>query len=107
MEATRAGRTAISLLVVFFVSAALLGSFRPRLIDRRLRALGFQQSWDVFAPDPIHREVIFEAVIVYADGTESTWRVPRASSWFPLPSHPLELWQDPMLSDAPAPPWGQ
>ena len=107
MEGTRAGRTAVSVLVVLLVAAALLGSFRPRLIDRRLRALGFQQSWDVFAPDPIHREVIFEAVIVYADGTESTWRVPRASSWFPLPSHRWELWQDRMLSDAQSRHWEQ
>ena len=105
MESTRAGRAAISLIVVAILTVVLLGSFRPRLIGRSLRAIGFQQSWDVFAPEPIHREVIFDAVIRYADGSETTWRIPRSGPAFPLPSQRWELWQDRIVEDTQSGRW--
>ena len=41
-----------------------------------LNAIGLDQNWGVFAPDP-RREVLWlEGKIVYADGSEETWRPP-------------------------------
>jgi hypothetical protein len=98
-ERTGAGKLWISVLVVAIVAVVVLGSFRPSLVGRQLQAVGFPQSWGVFAPDPEHREVAFDAVVTFADGSQATWRIPRASAAFPYPSHRWELWQERIVSD--------
>jgi hypothetical protein len=86
-------------LIVAVLTVVLLGSFRRDVIGGRLWRIGFQQSWDVYAPEPIRRTQTFEAVITYADGTESTWRTPRASAFFPYPTHRWERWADSITAD--------
>jgi hypothetical protein len=93
-SARPAARAAISVLIVAVLTVVLLGSFRRDLIADRLWRIGFQQSWDVYAPQPIRRIQTFEAVITYTDGTASTWRIPRASAVFPYPMHRWERWAD-------------
>ena len=81
------------------MGTAVVGSFWPRLIGRQLHAVGLHQSWDVFAPEPIHREVIFDAVVTFADGGEATWRIPRTGPLFPYSSNRWELWETRIVSD--------
>ena len=99
LESTRAGRIAISALVVALLGTAVAGSFWPWLVQRQLFAVGLHQSWDVFAPDPIHRDVRFEALIDYADGTTSTWHVERSPARSPYASQRWELWEDHIVGD--------
>ena len=76
------------------LAVLLLGSFRRDLIGDRLWSNGFQQSWDVYAPEPIRRTQTFEAVISYTDGTKRIWRIPRAGALFPYSTHRWERWAD-------------
>jgi len=95
-----ATRAAISVVIVAILTIALLGSFRRDVIADRLWRIGFQQSWDVYAPDPVKSEQTFAAIITYTDGSQSTWRVPRAGALFPYPSHRWERWQDGISYDS-------
>ncbi|MDT7644630.1 MAG: hypothetical protein QOC75_1630 [Pseudonocardiales bacterium] len=98
-ETSRIRQPATSVLILAVLTVVLLGSFRRELIANRLWKIGFQQSWDVYAPEPIRRLQTFEAVITYADGAESTWRTPRASALFPYPTHRWERWADSITAD--------
>jgi hypothetical protein len=100
-----AARAAISVLILAVLTVVLLGSFRRDLIGARLWTIGFQQSWDVYAPEPIRRTQTFEAIITYTDGTESTWKTPRASAAIPYPSHRWERWADNVTADGSAQWW--
>ena len=40
-------------------------------------AVGLDQRWNVFAPNPRSHSLSFEARLVYADGGVTTWRVPH------------------------------
>jgi hypothetical protein len=40
-------------------------------------ALGLWQSWDMFAPNPTHKDVWCDAVIKHRSGRESVYRYPR------------------------------
>lgn len=42
-----------------------------------LNAVGLDQRWNVFAPNPRRQEIYLEARIIDADGREQTWHVPR------------------------------
>ena len=92
-------RVATSLLIVAVLTVVLLGSFRRDVIGDRLWRIGFQQSWDVYAPVPLRRSQVLEAVITYADGTQSTWRAPRADNLSAIATHRWERWSDSMTGD--------
>jgi hypothetical protein len=77
-----------------------VGGFWPSVIGRPLHALGFQQAWDVFAPEPVHREVRFEARVAFADGSEVTWHTPSSGALSAVGSHRWELWEDRIVDDA-------
>ena len=100
-------RAALSLLIVAVLTVVLLGSFRRDLIAGRLWRIGFQQSWDVYAPEPIRRSQTFEAIITYSDGTASTWRTPRASAMLPYATHRWERWSDSITGDGSVKWWGR
>lgn len=86
-------------LVTALVAIALAGSIRPDLLARPLHAVGLQQSWDVFAPDPAHRDVELWAEIEWTDGTVSTWRPPRSPAATAARSHRWERWADHLVDD--------
>jgi len=94
-------------LILAVLTVVLLGSFRRELIADRLWRIGFQQSWDVYAPEPIRRTQTFAAVITYTDGSESTWRTPRAGAAFPYPTHRWERWADSITADGSAGWWAR
>lgn len=85
IEETRAGRAAISL----FVIATIAAGFVLNMPESRLRheaavvaepyahALGLQQRWSVFAPEPRRASIDLQARVRYADGTGVTWHPPR------------------------------
>ena len=87
LEASIVGRVLISVLVVVVLAAVLVLNLPESELGRRgryrlkpvINATGLDQTWAVFAPDPPRQELELEARIAYADGTESTWRVPTGN----------------------------
>ena len=79
-------------LIAGVLAIAVAGSFWPGRFGGPLEEVGLQQSWDVFAPDPIHQEVVFDAVVTFADGSEVRWRPPHARGLGADRSHRWELW---------------
>jgi hypothetical protein len=47
------------------------------LVAPYLRWTGLFQSWDMFAPEPKHRNSYLEAMVVYTDGSTDYWSFPR------------------------------
>lgn len=84
-ESTEFGRGIISAFVVVtvgFVMASNLPSspLRDKLMrsgQPYLNALGLDQSWAVFAPDPRRAVIDLRAVVRYDDGSTTTWRIPE------------------------------
>ncbi len=87
------------------VAAAIAGSFWPSVFWGHYHEAGLHQPWDVFAPEPVHRETLFEAVVTFADGTSTTWRPPHATPLVSYRSHRWELWQDRLVQDEYSPWW--
>lgn len=90
VESSVVGRAAISSLLVLI----LMGMLVANLPDSHLRrgawrfvrpyavAMGIEQAWGVFAPDPRRQVLEFEARITFTDGSEATWRVPDGDPVF-------------------------
>jgi hypothetical protein len=85
VESSRIGRAAISGFVVLtLVAIAAINlpssALRADLLvagQPYLNAIGLDQGWALFAPDP-RREVIgLKAVVRYEDGTSATWTIPN------------------------------
>ena len=83
-ESTVVGRVAISLFIVVslaFVVATNLPHSRLRhdvLVPGGpyLNALGLDQNWAVFAPEPRKQVIDLESRVTFSDGSEATWRLP-------------------------------
>jgi hypothetical protein len=83
-EASELGRAVISGLVVVIlvviVAANLPASELQRQVTRIaepvIRAVGINQVWSVFAPEPRSIVVYLEALVDYDDGTTGVWRPP-------------------------------
>ena len=84
IERSRGGRRALSvvlavLLVVIVIQTAQPSAVRKEVLDLTqpaLVAVGLDQGWGVFAPDPRNRSLEFLARVHYADGTTENWRLP-------------------------------
>lgn len=84
IEATRAGRAAITAFVVAALAGLLTtvlpeGALGPRASSVALpylRATGLDNRWTMFAPDPPRLVIDVEARLRDADGRVSTWRPP-------------------------------
>jgi hypothetical protein len=96
---TPARRRALTTLIAILLAVAILGSFWPRLLWGYQEQVGLHQPWDVFAPDPVHAETTFEAVVTFADGTSTIWQPPHADALRAGRSHRWELWQARLVSD--------
>jgi hypothetical protein len=83
-ESTALGRAAISVFIAVslaFVVAANLPHSRLRhdvLVPGQpyLNALGLDQNWDVFAPDPRRQVIDLVSRVTFSDGSVATWRLP-------------------------------
>ena len=90
LEAGRWGRAVISAFVIFTLAGTLVwnlpGSYlRDRLVPvfrPYFNAVGLDQGWDVFAPDPRDNTSELSARLDYADGTELTWHIPKGNPVF-------------------------
>lgn len=85
IEASPAGRTLLSAGLVVFLFVSVVWNMPQSELQRRtvnaVRApmffAGLDQAWGVFAPDPPRIVLLFEARLVYPDGTQRTWRPPQ------------------------------
>lgn len=84
-EASAGGRAMISVVITAALAAIVIGSLPESALRRALvthagpalDAVGIQQRWDLFAPDPRRVSIDLGAHISYADGRVETWRLPR------------------------------
>jgi hypothetical protein len=89
-ESTTLGRVVISVFIlavfVALLTANLPVSRLQNLLTRAdhqfVYALGFDQSWGVFAPDPRQQTIDVTAHITFEDGSKATWKVPRRDPVF-------------------------
>lgn len=85
IEASGLGRAVISLFVIVTL-VAIVGINLPGSALRSdlmrpgqpyLNALGLDQDWALFAPDPRRTAIGLDAVVRYEDGTTATWTIPN------------------------------
>ena len=88
IEGSRGGRLALSALLavgltVIVVQTAQPSAVRAKVLDvtqPALFAVGLDQGWGVFAPDPRNMSLEFLARVHYEDGTTETWRMPEGGA---------------------------
>jgi hypothetical protein len=108
IEASAAGRIAISGLIVWVLIALLVSNLpeselkdtgRP-VARPLLEAAALSQTWNLFAPNPRRSTLRLEARLTYADGTGLAWRAPDGD---PLVSeyrsYRWRKWASNMMSD--------
>ena len=84
IERSRAGRAVISAVLVVLLTVVIIINGQPSTLRTEvgefagpgLNALGLDQGWGVFAPDPRNVSLDFFARVSYDDGTTETWRLP-------------------------------
>ncbi|MDQ4133915.1 MAG: hypothetical protein M3179_12095 [Actinomycetota bacterium] len=88
LESSVVGRVLLSILIVVVLAGVIswnlpgesdLGRRSQYRLKPVVNAVGLDQTWAVFAPDPPRQEFELEARIAYADGTERVWRVPTGN----------------------------
>lgn len=88
LEATWWGQAALSAVIVFAVGTMVVWNLPPgsqlkadatRLVSPVVIAVGLDQSWGVFAPDPPTASSELRATIAYSNGTAVTWRPPTSA----------------------------
>jgi hypothetical protein len=109
IESTAGGRAAISGVVLFLlVSFAVSNLPDSRLKEvgshavRRVRdALGLEQAWNVFAPDPRAATFDLRARIRFSDGSVRVWRVPGGDPFLsPYRTYHWQKWAEAVRLDA-------
>ena len=85
LESRTAAQVAISLLVIFTVVAVPISvmpdsaEVKKRVVgvtQPYLNAVGMDQNWGVFAPNPRREVVEIAATLKYPDGSSESWKVP-------------------------------
>jgi hypothetical protein len=90
IEASAVGRAFISAFVVVTIVGLIFWNLPQSKLRRQglsvlgpyVRAVGLDQNWGVFAPDPRRTTLDFRARVQFADGTTEMWRVPRGGDLF-------------------------
>ena len=85
VESTRSGRVLISVFVALTVFSLFVWNMPQSELKKRLltgvgpyvSALGLDQGWGVFSPNPPRQAAVLEARISYEDGSRRTWQPPR------------------------------
>jgi hypothetical protein len=88
LEANDLGRVLISaclIVVLLCVVAINMSNSRLRLEANKrgqplLNAIGLDQGWGVFAPDPRRQSLDFFANVKFADGSIARWRLPKGGA---------------------------
>lgn len=89
-EASLVGRALVSVFVVATLLALVVWNMPDSALRRHglriarpyVNALGLDQNWAVFAPNPRQETLALEARITYADGSRTTWRTPVGGDLF-------------------------
>lgn len=90
-EGTAAGRALISLFILVTVVSVVVTNLpdtsytRKTLSERTqpyVNAIGLDQAWGVFAPDPRRESIGLKARITYADGATEDWSPPERNAVF-------------------------
>ena len=88
LESSDLGRSLISAFLLLTLLVIFTANL-PRLYDSELerqltrvsrpylRVTGLDQSWSVFAPEPVKHNHEFLAHVTFADGSRATWRIPE------------------------------
>lgn len=72
-----------------------------------LNALGLDQRWDVFAPDPRRQVIDLESRVTFSDGTQTTWHLPyRGALIGAYSDYRWRKWLENAIADANRPLWG-
>jgi hypothetical protein len=113
IESSPLGRLVLSVVIVVLLVFVTAFNMPPsRLRDAVevpggpvVRAVGLDQDWRVFAPDPRDRVIRLEARVKFADGRTATWQVPRSGAlvgayW----DYRWQKWTEHMLLDTGAQP---
>lgn len=82
LAASPRGRALLSALLVFVLAgivvvnlpASKLRTTASKATEPVVDALGLNQNWNVFAPDPRRESIGMEAHVTFADGSGETWR---------------------------------
>ncbi len=85
LESTRVGQILISVFLIVTLAAIVMTNTHDsklksefvRVGQPYLNALGLDQAWNVFAPDPRQEVIDFQARVRYADGSSDMWTYPR------------------------------
>jgi hypothetical protein len=80
-EASQAGRALLSVILVAVVAgivvvnmpASKLRSTAGDVTEPMINALGLNQNWNVFAPEPRRQSIGLEARVTFVDGTHASW----------------------------------
>jgi hypothetical protein len=88
LESTRGGRLVLSvgiaallaLIVVANLPASPLRRAAEPLASHTLAAIGVEQQWTMFAPDPRAVSIGLEARVLFRDGSTTTWRPPAGGA---------------------------
>jgi len=83
-EASALGRVLISAFVIATLLALVVWNMPDSELRREglhaarpyVNALGLDQNWGVFAPNPRRQTIALEATLTYATGTTRTWHLP-------------------------------
>lgn len=87
---SRLGRLVLSVVLAAFVFTLVAWNLPPSEVRSRLRpelrpvvnALGIDQNWGVFSPNPSTTSVAVEADVTFADGTVERYRFPDGEPLF-------------------------
>jgi hypothetical protein len=90
IERSRAGRVVISVVLVLLLTVVIIMNGQPSTLREEVtelaapvtNAVGLDQAWGVFAPDPRNMSLDFFARVSYDDGTTETWRLPEGGPLF-------------------------
>lgn len=90
LETSTGGRTLISAFLIVTLLAVLVTNLPDSQLRRTLsektqpylNAIGLDQNWGVFAPDPRREAIGMKARIAYADGTTESWEPPVRNDLF-------------------------
>lgn len=88
LESTTLGRTVVTAFVVVALAGALVmnlpeSELRARILRTArpvFNAMGLEQTWSMFSPDPRPFALDLRARVTYADGGGAEWRVPRGGT---------------------------
>lgn len=86
-ERSSLGQLVISAGIVLFLLTEIGTNLPGSAVEREVseasswvvRAMGVEQQWGVFAPNPRPSSLDLEALVTFADGTTATWHLPQGN----------------------------